>query len=672
MNKTLFRAKKIVSRDGSGWKLDIDLMFDGREYCMTEIPITVGEEDVQRLCPGADPGSGDRFEDVVCIDGPDGFFSAFGAELTDEVPDLLCDVYQGHRWRGRFLDTEGDEVVAEALLTEDFEAAVAKVLRGFGCFWMEVEMGTTRFNRDWTVSSDDFRTVFSNLRPGMEPLGAMQAESVLRSLMPMDIFSDREEFDGTVTRSGNSLVVKVTDQCRRMGLDVGDGAHMVMSVNTPRDNTDLRVFGAQEWTPIADPEEICHRDGCDLDLVRRFLEDFGVIGTVDPGLFKPGWLKSPYSGIFDHPSFFKGKDGRNMIVSQPYRDASSPGDAEKWARINGCTFEEHPEYSWHRPPETTLYVFRRRTRRNSRLPEVRSTREVRCPLQTTLRHGAAPSSSASRRRFRILGYGRLSRGISRRPRVYAPRGREHRRGRESRLGSHRARIPPAAVFAGAGPKGAVPMITDVKGDLRAIRMRLDPWEGDDGRVRYYYDNWPRYLSMEQRDRYMSEHGVWIDASRPGIKVYFDKDGWLHVDGCLDAGLRGFIVDKMRGWCTWALNEYERAHPRYVDCSESLMGLMLSAHARPLKPGFWQLSAGGVSVNLDDLQMSHYRTFGAVRYDTLEGRYVFDTGYPRLDLVLGRLCGENGLFGSDMSAGVRDRRIRRVDGCDGRARVAAAS
>jgi hypothetical protein len=103
-----------------------------------------------------------------------------------------------------------------------------------------------------------------------------------------------------------------------------------------------------------------------------------------------------------------------------------------------------------------------------------------------------------------------------------------------------------------------------------------------------------------------------------------------------------------------------------------MGLMLSAHARPLKPGFWQLSAGGTSVNLDDLQMSHYRTFGAVRYDTLEGRYVFDTGYPRLDLVLGRLCGENGLFGSDMSAGVRDRRIRRVDGCYGRARVAAAS
>ncbi len=88
--------------------------------------------------------------------------------------------------------------------------------------------------------------------------------------------------------------------------------------------------------------------------------------------------------------------------------------------------------------------------------------------------------------------------------------------------------------------------------------------------------------------------------------------------------------------------------------------MLAHHAKPLRPGFWQLSAGGVSVNLDDLQMSHYRTFGAVRYDTLEERYVFDTGYPRLDLVLGRLYEENGLLCSDMS-GVRDRRIRRDDG-----------
>ncbi len=373
---TLFRAKKIVSHTNSGWKLDINLMFEGMEYCMTDIPITIGEEDVPVLCPGADAESGDRFEDVVCIDGPESFCAIFGSALTDEVPDILCDVYQGHRWRARFLDTEGEEVVAEALLTEDFEASVSKVLRGFGYFWMEVEMGTTRFGRDWTVESADFRTVFSNLRPGMEPMGSLLAESVLKSLLPMDIFSDREEFDGTVMRSGNSLVVKVTDQCRRMGLDVGDVAHMVMSVNTPRDNTDLRVFGAQEWSPIADPDDVCDREGCDLDLVRRFLADFGVVGTVSAGPFKPGWIGSPYFEIFDHPSFFKVKDGSNMIVSQPYRDAVRPEDAERWARANGCTFEEHPQYSWHRPPETTLYVFRRRTRRNSRLPEVKSTRTV--------------------------------------------------------------------------------------------------------------------------------------------------------------------------------------------------------------------------------------------------------------------------------------------------------
>ncbi len=44
--------------------------------------------------------------------------------------------------------------------------------------------------------------------------------------------------------------------------------------------------------------------------------------------------------------------------------------------------------------------------------------------------------------------------------------------------------------------------------------------------------------MGLRDRYMSGHGVWVDDVRPGIKVYFDAGGRLHVDGCLDAGLRG--------------------------------------------------------------------------------------------------------------------------------------
>ena len=74
--------------------------------------------------------------------------------------------------------------------------------------------------------------------------------------------------------------------------------------------------------------------------------------------------------------------------------------------------------------------------------------------------------------------------------------------------------------------------------------------------------------------------------------------------------------------------------------------MIDRHARPIKPGFWQLSAGGASVNLDDGQMARYKAVGRFWYDETEGRLVFDTGYPRLDFVLGKIYEEYGFLGPD--------------------------
>ena len=79
----------------------------------------------------------------------------------------------------------------------------------------------------------------------------------------------------------------------------------------------------------------------------------------------------------------------------------------------------------------------------------------------------------------------------------------------------------------------------------------------------------------------------------------------------------------------------------------LLAAMIDRHARPLKPGFWQISCDGVSVNLDDEQMARFKACGGVRYDEAEGRCVFETGYPRLDRVLGMLYEKYGLFGPDV-------------------------
>ena len=375
MSRTLFYAKKIVARE-HGWTLGINLVFEGREFSMTDIPIQIDERDVGILCPGADTDSGDRFTDTVAIESPHQFESIFGADLADWVPDLLCDVYNGRSWKAKIVDIDGNEIVIDSYLTEEFVSRMTEVLRDSDRLWMEIRVGSTRFNKDWSISIEDETAVFNNIRDGFRPIGASQAQTIIDSLVPLRIFSDREDFKGTVMKSGNSLVLKVTDQCRRMGIEVGDEVSVTLDMNSPGDNTELRVFAARNWTPITDMDALCHRDGCDLGLVRRFIDDFRIIGTLEPHLFKPAMPQFDRMRIFDHLDFFKDENGQNLLVSQPYSKGPKLKDAEEWARRNGCTAEEHREYSWHHPPETTLLVFRRKVNPDWKMPEIKDVRRL--------------------------------------------------------------------------------------------------------------------------------------------------------------------------------------------------------------------------------------------------------------------------------------------------------
>lgn len=371
MSKTLFYAKKIVSLEKSGWSLNINLMFEGREFSMTEIPISINESDVTKLCPGARIDKGEYFTDIVPIENEYQFNSIFGYALTDEVPELLCDVYNGRYWYAKMIDTDGNETIVSSYLTEDFVSEMTEILHETDRFWMEIHTSSTFFNKDWSIDIENETTVFSNIQDGLYPIGASKAQTIIDSMIPFNIFSDKEDFKGVVMKSGNSLVLKVTDQCRRMGIDVGDEVSVTLSVNTPTDNTELAVFASLRWKPIGDPDGLCHRNGCDLELVKKFLDDFNIIGTVDSHKF--GAMFNPFEREpFDHPNFFKDKDGNNMIVSQPYLNKDTLRLAEEWARKNGCTVEEHRDYSWHHPPDTTLLVYRKRVNPDWKIPTLRS------------------------------------------------------------------------------------------------------------------------------------------------------------------------------------------------------------------------------------------------------------------------------------------------------------
>ena len=371
---TLFHAKKILKKRDGGWDFDISLLFDGFEFSLTEYPIRVNGEDAKVLIPGLDQSAakvGETYTDTIEISSEGQFGHVFRSALTDDATELLADVYAGRSWKLRIMDTHGDEFYCGSYLPEMFMDAVSEDVGRHSPCWIELSYAETSFREDWTLDFGEERIVFSNLHDGFAPMNLGEVMSVLGRFVPASRFSDKEEFRGTVTKQGNSLVLKVTDQCRRMGIEVGDEVDVTLSRRSAEENTMLRVFYARKWTPIDDPDSICDRDGCDLSIVRRFLDDFNVIGTVSPAGFsstimRPG--EPSYLSEMDHMSFLKTASGENIIVSQPYRNGHSKETIEMWARTYGCTVEEHPEYSWHHPPETTLYVFRKASNQRWRLP----------------------------------------------------------------------------------------------------------------------------------------------------------------------------------------------------------------------------------------------------------------------------------------------------------------
>ena len=370
METTMFHAKKILTRRTDGWDFDINLLFDGFEFSLTEYPIGVGDSDAETLIPGLDASKaepGEVYKDTIDIHNDRQFCDVFRTALTDDAAELLNDVYSGRSWSIRILDPSGAETCSGSILADMFPDVVSTAVAEHVPCWIEVSYCDTSF-KDWEIVYGEPHVVFSNIHDGFAPMNLGEVMATIARFGNVSRYSDREEFKTTVTKQGNSLVLKVTDQCRRMGIDVGDEIEVTMERGSSKDNTMLRAFYARNWTPIEDPDELCYLDGRDLNMVKAFIDEYDVIGTVNPGMFMAGYPGHPYYTVFDHVNFLKTASGENIIVSQPYSDDSPLKDAEKWSAMYGCTVEERRELSWHHPPETTLLVFRRRENPSWRLP----------------------------------------------------------------------------------------------------------------------------------------------------------------------------------------------------------------------------------------------------------------------------------------------------------------
>ena len=370
-NNILFRAEKRLEKCNNSWEFNILLLFEGRSFLLTETPIHVNADDVVDLCPESNPYNakvGTVFTDTIDIENIHQFEKVFKSVLTNEATELLQDVYSGRSWVGKIMDATGKIHHITSCISDTFSEMVVPMISDTAPCWMEISFTNTTLDKEWNLIHDEPNIVFSNIHNGMAPLNANDALYVLNLFTSVSRFSDHEEFKGIISKQGNSLVLKVTDQCRRMGVDIGDEIDVVLDCSRPGYQECSRAFDSKNWTPIDNIDNLCHLDNRDLSLVQKFLDDFEVIGTVDPGYFTMDDYEKPYRNIFDHLNFFKTKTGENIIVSQPYKYDSLSKEYEMWANIHGCSVTELSEYSWHRPPETTLLVIRRVENPEWRLP----------------------------------------------------------------------------------------------------------------------------------------------------------------------------------------------------------------------------------------------------------------------------------------------------------------
>lgn len=150
-------------------------------------------------------------------------------------------------------------------------------------------------------------------------------------------------------------------------------------------------------------------------------------------------------------------------------------------------------------------------------------------------------------------------------------------------------------------------------------------------VRWYYDKWGRFLSSEQVMDYRVRFGVDPADRESGIRVYFDGDGYLRIDNCRDPELKMFLENRIAGWYNWARDEYrmKQGYPA-MNVLE-----LINPYTRVLKPGFYQTRYEGSVFNFDEETRFMFSEM-YLPFNHHSGRWYVNTGFPRLDDILGAI------------------------------------
>ena len=160
-------------------------------------------------------------------------------------------------------------------------------------------------------------------------------------------------FDTVVTRCGNSLVVKITDQCRFMALEPGDFIRVkIERINTKDSSEDIsRIFDRKQTSDLnpyvmyADEEFIDHYD--------RFIRDYHIIGMIS--IADVGF--DPMDRVMDHQSAVKTEDGNVILISIPYNAEGREEYSKAFAEAHNLDYDFINQYSWYHRGDTQLIIF---------------------------------------------------------------------------------------------------------------------------------------------------------------------------------------------------------------------------------------------------------------------------------------------------------------------------
>ena len=195
-------------------------------------------------------------------------------------------------------------------------------------------------------------------------------------------------FDTIVTKCGNSLVVKITDQCRLMALEPGDSIRVKLErVNTLDSSEEVsRLFSrkqTEDLHPYAMYVDDEYREHFD-----RFVKDYHIVGSVS--LYDIDFDHTDL--VIDHQSAVKTEDGIVILISIPYNNEGREEYARAFADAHDLQYDYLNQYSWYHRGDTQLIIFWPKGK------DLRITHRGRpWTRRTTIRRRGTPSTMSSRK-----------------------------------------------------------------------------------------------------------------------------------------------------------------------------------------------------------------------------------------------------------------------------------